>query len=81
MFQVYALRSEKDGRIYVGISQDVNKRLNEHNCGRTRSTKGYRPWELFYFQTVETRLIARELEKKWKTGAGKEFLKKVLMSQ
>ena len=75
MFIVYALKSQKDGRIYVGITSNFGKRITEHNTGRTKSTKGYRSWELFYFQTVETRLMARQIEKKLKSGAGKEFLK------
>ena len=36
---VYVLKSIKDGRFYVGMSGDVEVRLNEHNLGRTKSTK------------------------------------------
>jgi putative endonuclease len=38
-FFVYAIRSLKDGRIYVGISADPSSRLKQHNSGKTRSTK------------------------------------------
>ncbi len=75
MFKVYALISRKAGRIYVGITSNLGHRIREHNTGRTKSTKGYRPWELLHFQVVENRIVARELEKKWKSGAGKEYLK------
>ena len=75
MFTVYAIRSEKDGRIYVGFTMDLNKRLNDHNSGKTSSTKGYRPWKLMYSEYKETRLEAREREKYLKSGIGKEFLK------
>ncbi|BDX37592.1 hypothetical protein CYCD_09470 [Tenuifilaceae bacterium CYCD] len=47
-YTVYAIRSKIDGRIYVGFTQDVQRRLLEHNRGETKSTKGYRPWELIY---------------------------------
>jgi putative endonuclease len=75
MFFVYALRSEKDGRIYVGFSSDLVKRLNEHNAGKTKSTKGFRPWILIYSEEIPTREMARKREKYLKSGAGKEFLK------
>ncbi len=75
MYIVYSLKSKKDGRIYVGITGDLEKRIVEHNAGKTKSTKGFRPWEVLYVQNVETRIEARQLEKKWKSGSGKEFLK------
>jgi putative endonuclease len=75
MFFVYALRSQKDGRIYVGFTTDLPKRLNEHNAGKTKSTKGFRPWTLIYSEEIPTREMARKREKYLKSGAGKEFLK------
>ncbi len=75
MYIVYALKSDKDQRIYVGISQDVFKRLKEHNRGQTRSTKVYRPWRILHVEYFNTRLEARLIEKKWKSGSGKEYLK------
>ncbi|MCL4641790.1 MULTISPECIES: GIY-YIG nuclease family protein [Olivibacter] len=75
IYYVYAIRSERDGRIYVGLSQNVEKRLNEHNEGRTKSTKGYIPWQLIYKEEVGNRLTARKREKYYKSGIGKEFLK------
>jgi putative endonuclease len=75
MFTVYALESKKDRRIYVGITGNFSQRLNDHNAGKTKSTKGYRPWKLLHYQEVESRSIARQLEKKWKSGSGKEVLR------
>jgi len=72
---VYAIRSKKDGRIYVGLSTDPERRLVEHNSGDTKSTRAFKPWSLIYKEFVGTRLQARELEKKLKSGFGKEFLK------
>ena len=70
---VYSIKSEKDGRIYVGFSENVQKRLKEHNVGKTKSTKGYRPWKLIFTKECATRIEARELEKYYKSGIGKEF--------
>ena len=72
---VYAIKSLKDGRIYVGMISNVEKRLKEHNSGQTRSTKGYMPWVLFYSEIHITRVDARIREKFLKSGCGKEFLK------
>jgi len=52
---VYVLRSEKDGRFYVGMTANVERRLAEHNAGRAKSTKGYCPWKLFFFESFENR--------------------------
>ncbi|HKJ47605.1 MAG TPA: GIY-YIG nuclease family protein [Christiangramia sp.] len=78
MYIVYAILSEVDGRIYVGMSQDAEKRLKEHNSGKTRSTKGYRPWRLFFTEEHFTREEARKREIYWKSGIGKEQLKEIL---
>lgn len=74
-YTIHALKSLCDGRIYVGFTRDINKRLKEHNAGKTKSTKGYRPWIIVYTETIETRQKAREKEKYLKSGIGKEFLK------
>lgn len=72
---VYVLRSLKDGRLYVGMSANIDKRLLEHNSGRTKSTKGYRPWELLHHETYPDRATARKREKYLKSGYGKQWLK------
>lgn len=75
IFYVYAIKSEIDGRIYVGFSANVENRLEEHNSGKTKSTKGYKPWFLIYREQVVGRIAARNKEKYYKSGIGKEFLK------
>ena len=67
-----------DGRIYVGFTNDVERRIREHNQGLTKSTKGYRPWELIYKEELASRIEARAREKYLKSGVGKEFLKSKL---
>jgi putative endonuclease len=72
---VYAIKSLIDKRIYVGMTENLERRLNEHNQGRTKSTKGFRPWSLIFSEEAETRNTARKLEKYYKSGCGKEVLK------
>jgi len=67
-----------DNRFYVGLSDNVEKRLKGHNFGQTKSTKGYRPWKLIYSEFVGSREDARKREKYLKSGCGKEFLKSFL---
>jgi putative endonuclease len=74
---VYAIKSEVDGRIYVGMTEDILARLNQHNSGKTKSTKGYRPWRIIYSEGCPSRIEARKREKFLKSGIGKEFLKSV----
>ncbi len=75
---VYAIKSRVDARIYVGFTKNIQNRLNEHNRGKTKSTNGYRPWELIFICECETRADARRLEKYYKGGSGKEKLKKMV---
>ena len=75
MFIVYVIRSKVDGRFYVGMTENIENRLSQHNNGMTFSTKGYRPWNLFFFEEFSTRVEARSREKYLKSGVGKEFIK------
>lgn len=76
MFFVYVIVSKVKGlRFYVGMSEDSETRLKQHNSGRTKSTKGYIPWEIFFTEKCSTRKEAREREKYLKSGSGKEKIK------
>ena len=73
------LESEIDGRLYKGQTTDNDKRIVEHNSGKTKSTKGYKPWKLVYFEKYKTRDEALLREKFFKTGSGRELLKDKLI--
>lgn len=71
MYYVYILRSIKTARHYIGATENLERRLTEHNFSRCRSTKAYRPWEIVYKEEFNSRLDAfnREKEiKKYKSG-------------
>jgi putative endonuclease len=78
MVTVYAILSEKNGDIYVGMSRNVGTRLNEHNLGKNRYTKGLRPWIILYHEEQPNWQEARIREKYLKSGIGKEFLKSLV---
>ena len=77
-FYVYAIVSEKDGVIYAGMASDCEKRLKEHNAGKSRYTSGHVPWRMFYREYIGESLEARKREKYFKTAAGKRKLKAIL---
>jgi putative endonuclease len=77
-FKVYILKSLNFDRYYVGHSADAEKRLSEHNTGRVRSTKAYKPWKIVYFELKSSKkeAYAREMQiKSYKHG---EAFKKLI---
>jgi len=71
-FWVYVLRSEKDSGLYVGMTKDLDRRIDEHNRGRVASTKSRMPLKIIYSEMASDRKSARVREKYWKSGAGRE---------
>lgn len=78
MYYVYAISSDSRNYIYVGLTDNVERRVNEHNSGKNKTTKPYRPFKLFHQEQFETRAEARNREKYLKSGTGKEYLKMIL---
>lgn len=78
MYIVYALRSLNRNYIYVGMTNNLERRLHEHNFEEIRSTKAYAPFVLLYSEMMPDRISARKREKYLKSGVGKEFLKTLL---
>ena len=75
MYLIYVLKSLKRNYIYVGISDNATRRLEEHNSGKNRTTKPYAPFALLHTETLPDRVSARSREKWFKSGEGKEFIK------
>ena len=47
---VYLLQSQKNGSIYIGCTDNLKKRILEHNRGASYHTRKYVPWEILYFE-------------------------------
>jgi putative endonuclease len=79
MWYVYILRSMKDRNFYVGSTDNIHRRLNEHNSGKVDSTKGRIPFSLEAYIAVRDQNKAIELEQYFKTGSGRALLKKRIL--
>lgn len=80
MYYTYVIRSNSSGKIYIGCTNNLDRRLSEHNNpnrGRksryTRLNSG--PWELVYFETLKDRKTALIREKQLKSHQGRDFIR------
>jgi putative endonuclease len=74
-YYTYILKSEKDGNLYIGWTNDLRVRLSKHNEGKVPATKYRRPLNLVYYEACLNRKKAILREKYFKTGFGRKFLK------
>lgn len=75
---VYILRSLKNGRYYIGSSNNIERRLGEHNNGKVKSTRFITPFELkaaIYCKSLEE---ARASEYRLKQYKNKAIIEKVI---
>jgi putative endonuclease len=75
---IYVLRSEKDGKLYIGLTNNFARRLEEHNAGQVSATKGRRPLKIIHLEEYTDRKQAAKREKFLKTGQGRELLKEII---
>ena len=79
MYYVYVIESLKNRKRYVGFtSKPVSVRLEEHNRGTNKWTGQNRPFKLVYYEEFESEKEARRREKFFKTGKGREYLKRII---
>ena len=74
MFTVYVLR-DQNGKMYKGMTNDIQRRLYEHDLGKTRTTSRMGSLQLVYYEKFDTFVEARKRELYFKTAAGRRFLK------
>jgi putative endonuclease len=75
MITTYAIFDKFTKEVYVGLTNDLDRRISEHKRGQSKYTRKYRDIELFYTEECENYVDARKREKYFKSGCGKEFLK------
>lgn len=77
-YYVYVLFSEHDKRLYIGYTEDVKRRFDEHQSGQVQATQYRRPLKLIYFENYCEQQDALGREKFLKSGSGHRYLKKQL---
>ena len=80
-FFVYVLRSERDGRLYTGVTKDLTRRMREHNAGKTRSLRGRQPLTLVYLEPYVKSKDARARERFFKTPGGGALKQRLVKGQ
>ena len=77
VYYVYAITSLTRNYIYVGLTDNVERRVSQHNSGYEPTTKPYRPFQIILVESYPSRDLARKREKYLKSGKGKEYLKNI----
>ncbi|NJN40892.1 MAG: GIY-YIG nuclease family protein [Flammeovirgaceae bacterium] len=80
MFFVYILKSKNTGRFYIGFSESPTRRLAEHNSGKVKSTKSFRPWIKVYSEKFETKIQAVRRERELKAKKSRTFIQQLIGS-
>lgn len=75
---VYVLRSQKDQMFYIGSTNDLERRVQQHQRGENVSTAKRLPIELIYFEGHRSKDDALRREKYFKTTKGKITLRQML---
>jgi len=66
VYYVYCIRSEKNGRVYTGFTENLKQRFKDHNSGKSSYTKNNRPYKLVYYEAYHSSDDARKREKSLK---------------
>ena len=76
---LYVLQSDRNGRYYVGSTNDLDRRFGEHNRGEEKATKYLVPLQLVYKECFESLLEARRREREIKKWKSKKMIKQLIL--
>jgi len=76
MLFVYILESVNHGKFYIGQTSNLDARLKSHNMGDNKYTKPYKPWEIIFHKSFQTRSESMAVEKKLKALKKRELVVK-----
>jgi len=78
MYYVYILESETTGKLYIGQTDDPDKRLQDHNRGASPYTRGKGPWKRIFLKAFSTRSESLAYEKKLKSWKSSQRIKAMI---
>ena len=73
-FFVYILQSLKDGRLYIGQTNNLSERVKRHNDGHVVATRNRRPFELIHMEIFATRAEAVRRESYLKSLKSSKYI-------
>ncbi|MBI5079082.1 GIY-YIG nuclease family protein [Candidatus Wolfebacteria bacterium] len=77
-YYIYVLFSREDKGIYTGFTNDLKRRIKEHNQGNVDSAKNRQLLDLIYFEGYKSKKAACQRERYLKTGWGRNYLNKII---
>ena len=78
MYYVYIVKGLKNGRFYIGFTNNIARRLEDHNRGKSRSVRSKGPFALVHHEIFDQQIDAIRREKQIKSYKGGEAFKKLL---
>jgi len=78
MFYTYILQSLKNNSLYIGYTNNLKKRIREHNNGKSLATKPFCPYRLIFYEAFLNQKDAKNREVYLKSGWGFRSIKKLL---
>ncbi len=75
---VYILKSDSTGKYYIGCTDDVERRVNQHNAGYSKATKGGVPWAVKRVEEFPTLAAARQREAQIKRMKSRKWIEQLL---
>ena len=78
IYFVYVIKSVFKNYIYVGLTNNIDRRFNQHNLGKEKTTKPYKPFKLILVEEFNSRPLARKRDIYLKSGCGKEYIKSLI---
>ena len=81
MYCVYILQSEKNGSYYIGSSGNLERRLFEHNSGKTKSLRYLRPLKLVFKQGFPLFQQAQRMERKLKKLKNRNIIERIILDK
>ena len=75
---VYILESIRDGSYYIGSTRDLNKRIEEHNSGKSKYTSSRTPWKIVYYEELLNISQAQCREAFFKKQRNRKFYQKLI---
>ena len=77
-YYVYILTNKSTNAFYCGVTNNIERRLEEHNSGKTKSLRGYLPFELVYKEFYNDRVSAVRRERYIKAQKSRVFIENLM---